>query len=499
MATEENVRISDFQGDILAAETWAEQNAILGDLEVALAQEVTERAEALYEQYDKIKEGAPSEVKSVVSLVESLGEYIKEMSGGVTVEGLLQGYAVYVHAKDIITSITATLNPLVALVKVPYKSVEYVAFLADITIYQYKIGLLEDVALELQQVKALRWINDPSTADELLPSALEEALGRAGPRVEVLLESLNPTAGPEPIGPGTEVDAGGSGFFGSGGASEFSPFGNGSNAGASEPEGRGELRLPDGMDPGSPNMMKDADPNLPFVIDNTPQIPILVPPIIPGGPQVGIGDLTLIGTYTGPDAGVIRGLAWDGTNIWSVTSPNGFNSTIYKHNMDATLSVQQTIPSPSTYSIDIEWINGSLWSVDNASDRLVNHDATPGTVSATFGMNGRRDPEGLSFDGANILATNEGFLQQFDTSGTFLTEILFLGTNDFDLTVIDGKLVIGNSEDLTVVDAASLQAEEVVTLPSVAVPISVRGLAFDGDHLWVGDTTNNQILQYDIA
>jgi len=108
-----------------------------------------------------------------------------------------------------------------------------------------------------------------------------------------------------------------------------------------------------------------------------------------GAVAQGSKELIIVDEFNGPDAGFLRGLAWDGTTLWSCTSPDGWSSTIYKHNLDENLSVNESY-SPSTYTVGIVWINGTLWSIDNFTDKLIKHGATPSSIVATYDLNGRR-------------------------------------------------------------------------------------------------------------
>ena len=202
------------------------------------------------------------------------------------------------------------------------------------------------------------------------------------------------------------------------------------------------------------------------------------------------GLITIVASYNSPDGRQVRGVAWDGANIWSTTNSNGFSSTIFKHNNDATLSVNQNVGDPSSYTVGLQWIGGTLWSVDNAGDRLVRHAANPGSAAGTFSMNGRGDPEDIAWDGTNIYATNEGVLQRFSSAGGFLDEPFTFGPGDRGITFVAGKLVHSFLDTLTIYDPSSFAVLDTVSLPS---GFDARGLAYDGTHLWIADTTNNQI------
>ncbi len=203
--------------------------------------------------------------------------------------------------------------------------------------------------------------------------------------------------------------------------------------------------------------------------------------------------ITVVNVYNGPDSGLLRGLSWDGARLWSCTSPNGFNSTIYMHNMDSSLSVGAIFPSPSTYTVGIEWINGRLWSGDNFTDSLVKHRAIT-SIDATFGLNGRLDPESITWDGVNIWVTNEGAnLQKFDADGTFIEEFTIPGTGDISVAYMQDELIlIGSANKIYQLDMSNNFA----ILETFDGPgTTISGLAWDGYNLWIADNVENKIYK----
>ena len=136
-----------------------------------------------------------------------------------------------------------------------------------------------------------------------------------------------------------------------------------------------------------------------------------------------VSTLTVVGTYNGPDGGYLRSVAWDGTTLWSCTSPDGWSSKVYRHNLDGSLSVAATYSSPTRYMTGLVWVNGRFWSVDNFGDVLVKHGTSVTTIEAMYGMNGRRSPASLAWTGANLWAPNELAMQKFNPDGSFVSEV----------------------------------------------------------------------------
>jgi len=84
-------------------------------------------------------------------------------------------------------------------------------------------------------------------------------------------------------------------------------------------------------------------------------------------------DMTINATYNSPGAEP-TGLVWDGYNIWSCDNPGG---KIYKHNMDATLSVAATYNSPASNPKGLAWDGVNIWSTQSSTDKIYDHYTGP--------------------------------------------------------------------------------------------------------------------------
>ena len=205
----------------------------------------------------------------------------------------------------------------------------------------------------------------------------------------------------------------------------------------------------------------------------------------------------ILAEYTGPQDGQLRGLAWDGSNLWSVTHDAGWSSVFHKHNIDATLSIAQTLPSPFNYSVGMEYINGTWWSVDNFSDTIVKHGTSLGSNQSTYPMNGRRNPEDLAWSGTYIYATNANdYLQRYDLSGSFLGED-FMGqgnANGWNLVFVDDVLLMSYGNTIRLVDVATLEVVGAYVVPLEGFTANLS-LAYDGTNLWLGNGQTNKIYK----
>ena len=108
--------------------------------------------------------------------------------------------------------------------------------------------------------------------------------------------------------------------------------------------------------------------------------------------------LSIANTYNSPDMAP-WGLAWDGTNIWSI---DPYADEIYKHNMDATLSVANTYTAPGTYGTGLTWDGSTIWSCDGNSYKIYKHnmDATLSVNDSWYAPSA--EITGLMWDGNNI-------------------------------------------------------------------------------------------------
>lgn len=211
--------------------------------------------------------------------------------------------------------------------------------------------------------------------------------------------------------------------------------------------------------------------------------------------QAEAGELIILRQCEGPDAGQLRGLAWDGSSLWADTSPDGWSSTIYKLKRDCSVAI--TCPSPSVYTTGIAWINGQLWSVDNFTDTLVEHQQGTScqniqVIQQTFSLHGRRTPDGIAWCGSFIWVANEQAVQQFDINGNFLGEVnTSVGFGDLTCMRDEFLLAAGGNTIYKLKLDSSLSTVDTFTAPGS----QTGGLAFDGLFLWVADSGTNKIYR----
>ena len=148
------------------------------------------------------------------------------------------------------------------------------------------------------------------------------------------------------------------------------------------------------------------------------------------------------------------GLTWDGSNLWSCdmsTNPG----KIYKHNMDATLSIAATYNAPSNYPSGLTWDGATIWSCDYVTDKIYKHnmDATL-SIAATYDAS-VSSIKGLAWDGEHIWCC-------------------------------DGALnrICKYNKDIT------------IDFSYRVVPYGAWGLTWDGGHIWLCDSNNNEIHKY---
>ncbi|GAI74667.1 unnamed protein product, partial [marine sediment metagenome] len=110
------------------------------------------------------------------------------------------------------------------------------------------------------------------------------------------------------------------------------------------------------------------------------------------------GTLIVISTYNSPSTSP-TGLTWDGTNFWSCDSDT---DKIYKHNMDAILSINTAYNSPSTSPTGLTWNGTNIWSCDSDTDKIYKHNMDA-TLSINTAYNSpSTSPTGLTWDWTNI-------------------------------------------------------------------------------------------------
>lgn len=113
--------------------------------------------------------------------------------------------------------------------------------------------------------------------------------------------------------------------------------------------------------------------------------------------------LTVIEEYNSPGS-FPRGIAWDGNRIWS--TDEGLDR-IYKHNMDAQLSINTPYDSPSDRPRGITWDGSRIWSSDSHDERMYKHNMD-GTLSVSKIYTSNTYPWDLTWDGSRIWSIHYG-------------------------------------------------------------------------------------------
>ena len=149
------------------------------------------------------------------------------------------------------------------------------------------------------------------------------------------------------------------------------------------------------------------------------------------------------------------GLTWDGSNLWSCdmsTNPG----KIYKHNMDATLSIAATYNAPSNYPSGLTWDGATIWSCDYITHKIYKHnmDATL-SIAATYDAPGAI--KGLAWDGEHIWCCDDA-----------------------------QNRICKHNKDITID----------FSYPTPYAATNPRGLTWDGEHIWLCNAYINKIYKY---
>ena len=148
-------------------------------------------------------------------------------------------------------------------------------------------------------------------------------------------------------------------------------------------------------------------------------------------------DLTVHTTYDAvgtPPLGP-NGLTWDGTKIWSCDS---ITNKINKHNTDMTLDTAYN--APATFISGLAWDGTNIWSCDVTANAIYKHNSDL-TVNTTYNLATGGGPNGLTWDGAHIWSINNttdkiymydsnmDVAVEFDTPGSWAEGILCDGSS----------------------------------------------------------------------
>jgi len=191
--------------------------------------------------------------------------------------------------------------------------------------------------------------------------------------------------------------------------------------------------------------------------------------------------LVLKGSYSVPQwstSSGVRSIAFDGPNLWT-SQTTSWSSSLYKHNMDATLSVAGVYGSSSVYLTEMTFVNGALWTSDNMSNRTVRYAVgNPTSEVARYGQPGLTDgAHGITFDGSAFWLAQANNLARVDyPSGTLL------GTWQPGFASVIGVEWDPTRNSLWVLDQHR---------PSVLMTTTLREYKFDG-------TSVTEVASYDL-
>lgn len=224
--------------------------------------------------------------------------------------------------------------------------------------------------------------------------------------------------------------------------------------------------------------------------------------------------ITLVGTYSvTPWGSDLRSIAFDGTNIWTSLTNHGWSSRLYKHNMDATLSIAATYGTSSTYLTEMTFVDGALWTSDNMTNQTVRY--AVGDPTHEIARYAQVLPGSGLTDGAHgITYDGEAFwlVQHTTIARAEYPESIVLGSYSPGLTSTIGVEWDPGRNCLWVLDADPISYNYTIlrqysysgsTLSQIAeydigtyTPSGAAGLlVYDGD-IWTCDYTGFRILQF---
>jgi len=215
---------------------------------------------------------------------------------------------------------------------------------------------------------------------------------------------------------------------------------------------------------------------------------------------------TLAGIYNSP-SGSPSGLAWDGTNLWSCDS---FTGKIYKHNMDATLSVANTYDAPGgsdKHPTGLAWDGSNLWSCNLYTDKIYKHnmDATL-SIDASYDIRWlTNDIDGLTWDGTNLWSCasygskaiwKHNMDATLSIAATYVSEdggiadLAWDGSNIFSLRTYYAIFKHKMDANLSVISIYEFEQPDdpITDIPS--------GLTWDGNYFWSCDTQTDKIYKH---
>lgn len=128
--------------------------------------------------------------------------------------------------------------------------------------------------------------------------------------------------------------------------------------------------------------------------------------------------LEIVSSITSPISST-WGVAWDGVNLWV----SGYNSPLYKIN-PSTGAVISTIPSPDNRA-SLTWDGESLWVAGGNTSKIYKVSPSNGNVILSFNAPVTADEFGIAWDGQGLWLSSFGsYFYYCDTSGQILNTVV---------------------------------------------------------------------------
>ncbi len=189
-----------------------------------------------------------------------------------------------------------------------------------------------------------------------------------------------------------------------------------------------------------------------------------------------VPDGAIMSTTSLPNSLSVRGLAYDGANVWGVGYASGGASPLAVQFSGVTGAILATYPTgngPSAIAFD----GTNLW-IANTVDQTITIMSTAGSVISTLSI----AANGFAFDGTYMWVDSPpNVLYKLAKTGSIAGGPFTVGNSPAGIAFDGAGIWVANSADNTV----SRVRNDGTVLGAYSVGVSPTSLAFDGSHMWV--------------
>jgi CheY-like chemotaxis protein len=206
--------------------------------------------------------------------------------------------------------------------------------------------------------------------------------------------------------------------------------------------------------------------------------------------------------YTAPYANPSE-IMWDGKTLWS---SDWYKQNIFKHNMDASLTVAKTYQFNDIHPIVLCWGGKYIWSCDAWTKKIYVHKLKENLSVTVSYRSPSTNPSGLAWDGENLWScdvdSDKIYKHKLDNKLTVIAAYDSPSTNPSGLAW-DGKNLWSCDTDSNKIYKHKMNST--LSVDSIYSPdvysskeSKLTGITWDGKQIWTVDEGNGRIYKHNL-